>query len=377
MNRCTPGLLAGLLALALAGPASGGDLTSVPTMHRGDIYAGYLGGIGLVELQDRTDPSSSLFGVGRYNRHQHGMTLGGTFTVYHGIAVRLAMPIVFHDRLEWSEANDLLYDPDFDRPTAVGAPGLSDDLLDASPSSRVRNGIGDISLGFRVVPFAEQGVPGRVGPASLAVDFDLLVPSGGNADVVRDNGTTGPGAGGAQVRVGLSASRRLGGGEPYLSFVYLHRAPYRVDLSSAQLVPSTEADDEGKTKLDPGDELTMRFGAEIIALDDVEQDASVRLDVNAALVYRSPYEITSGTRLAAPLEPTLGHRARTGEHVKVEAGLGLRIRPKSQVELRVDFTGGWLSPHSVERVDTTTYTVQTGPGSFELRWGIGALVRLR
>lgn len=377
MNRSTPGLLVCLLALSLAGPATAGDLTSVPTMLRGDVFAGYLGGIDLVELQDRTDPSSTLIGVGRYNRHLHGMRLGGTFSVYHGIAVRLSMPIAFHDRLEWGWANDLLYDPDFHRPTAVGAPGLSDEVLDGSPSSRVRNGIGDIGIGFRVVPFAERGVPGRVGPASLAVDFDVLVPSGGNPDKVRDNGSSGPGAGGAQVRLGLSASRRLGSGEPYLSIVYIHRAPYRVDLTSAQLVPSTEADDEGMTKLDPRDEFGLRFGAEIIALDEVEDDASVRLDVSVGLVYRGPHEISSGTRLAAPLDPTLGHRARTGEHVKVEAGLGLRIRPKSQVELRIDFAGGWLSPHTVERVDTTTYTVQTGPGSFELRWGMGALVRLR
>ena len=377
MNRCTPGALALLVALALAGPASAGDLTSVPTMHRGDIQAGYVGGIDLVQLQDRSGPASSLFEVARYDRHLHGMTLGGTFSVYHGIAVRLSMPIAFHNRLQWISANDLLYDPDFDRPTAVGGPALSDELLAASSSSRTRDGIGDIGIGFRVVPFAERGVPGRVAPASLAVDFDVIVPSGGNADTVRDNGHTGPGVGGAQVRVGLAASRRLGGGEPYLSFVYLHRAPYRVDLSSAQVQPSTEADDEGKTKLDPADELALRFGAEIIALDDVEQDASVRLDVHAALIYRSPHEISSGTRLAAPLDPTVGHRARTGEHVKVQAGLGLRIRPRSQVELRVDFTGGWLSPHSVERVDATTYSVQTGPGSFELRWGMGALVRLR
>lgn len=377
MTRWTSTLLAALAALALAGPAVAGDLTSVPTMHRGDVFAGYLGGIDLVEIQDRTDPSASMTGVGRYDRHQHGMAIGGTFTVYHGMAVRLSLPIVFHDRLEWGWANDLLYDPDFDRPSAVGAPGLSEELLDGSPSSRVRNGFGDIGLGFRIVPFAEQGVPGRVGPASLAVDFDVLVPSGGSPDKVRDNGTTGPGAGGAQVRLGLSASRRLGSGEPYLSVVYLHRAPYKVDLSSAQRVPSTEGDEDGLTALDPADEFTLRFGAEIIALDEPEQDASVRLDVSAALIYRAPWEISSGTRLAAPLEPTLGHRARTGEHVKVEAGLGLRIRPKSQVELRVDFAGGWLSPHTLERVDASTYTVQTGPGSFELRWGMGALVRLR
>jgi len=377
VNRLSPTLIAALVALAVAPTAHAGDSTSVPTMHRGDVYAGYVGGIDLVEIQDRADPTATLVGVGRYNRHLHGVAIGGVFTVYHGIAVRLSLPIVFHDRLEWAWANDLLYDPDFDRPTAVGAPGLSEELLDGSASSRVRNGFGDIGLGFRIVPFAEQGVPGRVGPASLAFDFDVLLPSGGNPDKVRDNGSSGPGAGGAQVRLGLSASRRLGGGEPYLQVVYLHRAPYSVDLSSAQLVPSTETDDEGLTRLDPADEFTLRFGAEIIILDVPEDDSSVRLDIGAAMIYRSPWEVSSGTRLAAPLDPTVGHRARAGEHVKVEAGLGLRIRPKSQVELRIDFAGGWLSPHALERVDTSTYTVQTGPGSFEMRWGMGALVRLR
>jgi hypothetical protein len=366
-----------LVGLALAAPASAGDLTSVPPMLRGDVYAGYAGGIDLVEQQDRTDPSTGYVEVGRYARHLQGMEIGGLFSVYHGIAVRLSLPILFHDRLVWGNATDLLYDPDIDRPTAAGAPELGQAFLDASPSSRTRNGFGDLGIGFRIVPFAERGVPGRVAPASLAVDFDLLVPSGGNADKIRDNGTTGPGEGGVQVRLGLSASRQLGGAEPYLAVSYVHRAAYRVDLSGAQSVASTDVDDEGLTKLDPADEFTLRFGAEILALDEPETDASVRLDVSFRLTYRGPDQITSGTLVAAPLEPTLAHKARAGEHVVIGTGLGLRIRPRSEVELRVDFGGGWISPHLVERVDERAYGILTGPGSFELRWGMGALVRIR
>lgn len=367
----------GFLSAGSIPAAEAADLTYVPPMLRGDVLVGYRGGADLVEIQDRADLQSPWLEVGRYDLQRHGMELAGTFSAWHGLAVRLSLPVSFHERLNWDHAAGLLYDPDADRPIAVGAPLLDEAYLDASPSSRVRRGAGDLGIGLRFVPFAERGVPGRSAPASMALDFDVLLPSGGSPDKVRGNGSTGPGAGGAQVRAGLSASRRLGGGEPWVQVVFLGRAPYRVDLSSAQAVQSADVDDDGMTSLDPGDELRLRFGAEIVVLDDPTEDASVRLDAMAGVTYRGPYEVSSGTRMPAPLDPTLGHRAVTSEHVVVETGVGLRIRPRSQVELRIDFAGGWVSPHTLERVDERSYTVQTGPGSFEMSWGMGALVRVR
>lgn len=373
--------LRGLLvaaSLLAALPASAGDLTSTPPWLRGDVQAGYAGSLDILEIQDREVIAGPLSEVGRAIRHAHAIHLGGTFTAYHGIAVKLDIPIVAHDQLLWQRANSLRYDPDYGRPTAVGAPALRGDVLEDSTSSRVHNGFGDITFGVRAVPFAERGVPGRSAPVSLAVDLDLTFPSGSNHDTVRDNGTGGPGAGGMQLGLGLAISRRLAGSEPYLQVRYKHRAAYQVDLAAAQVEPSTvELDDEGRTTLNPADSLTLRFGAEIIAREDLVADTSIRLDVGFELTYVSDDQVSSGTNLPAPLDPTVGHVAQAGEHVVIEAGLGIRVRPKPQVEFVIDVDGGWISPHVLEQVDAKSYSMRTGPASFLVRFGMGAIVRLR
>lgn len=370
-------LLVAALVLA-AGSASAADLTSTPPWLRGDVHAGYSGAVDILEVQDRAIVGGPLTEVGRALRHAHGIHFGGVFSAYHGVAVRLDIPIVAHDQLLWLRSNSLRYDPDYGRPTSVGAPELGGAVLEGSDASRVHNGFGDITLGFRAVPFAESGLPGRTAPVSLAVDLDLTFPSGGNHDKVRDNGTGGPGGGGMQVAFAVAVSRRLAGSEPYLKLGYTHRAPYAVDLSGAQVVASdVEVDDEGRTALNPADQVTLRFGSEIIAAEDLVADTAIRLDVGFALTYVAPSQVSSGTLLAAPLDATAGHRATVGEHVIIEAGLGIRVRPKPQVELVVDLDAGWLSPHVLEQVDNKSYSMRTGPASFLVRFGMGAVIRLR
>ena len=366
------------LALTLlAAPAVTGDRTSVPTWLRGDIHIGYAGNLALVGLEDRTEPDGPLLEAGRYVANGHAIRLGGAFSVYHGIAIRLDVPIYFDSRVRWLRANELRYTPEFDRPTAAETDALPQDVLDGSSSSRVHNGFGDLTLGFRVVPFAQRGVPHRVAPASLAVDLDVVFPSGGNHDKVRDNESAGPGVGGMQVRLGVAASRRLGTSEPYLGFAWTHRAPYRVDLAPVRRAADPDVEEDGRTKLDPADEVELRFGAEIIAAEDHDADTSIRLDVGMGVTYVSPGEVASGTRLPAPLDPTVGHAAITSEHVVLDAALGLRIRPRSQVELRVDYSAGWLSPHLLEQVDHKAYGVRTSPSSFVMQLGVGVAIRLR
>jgi hypothetical protein len=290
----------------------------------------------------------------------------------------LNVPIVFHEQRVWIRANSLRYDPDYGRPTALGAPALEAGVLEESPSGRIHNGFGDITLGFRAVPFAEDGLPGRTAPVSLAIDLDFTFPSGGSHDKVRDNGTGGPGVGGMQVALAMAVSRRLAGSEPYLRFAYTHRAPYRVDLADAQIVPSdVEVDDQGRTTLNPADQVTFKFGSEIIAAEDRAADTSVRLNVSFTLNYIAPHQISGGTLLPAPLDATVGHRVTRGEHVMIEAGLGIRARPRRQVEIVIDLGGGWISPHVMEQVDARSYSMRVGPASFLVRFGMGAIVRLR
>ncbi len=373
------------LAVLIATPAFAGDRTSTPVWLRGDVQIGYDGDLGFGRLVDRTRAGGARVEVARSSRQQHGLTLGGTFAAYHGIAVSLALPISLHDRRVWGAANDMRFDPDVGVPTMVDGSELPVDVLSASASSRNHTGPGDLRFGARAIVFAQDGVPHRTAPANLAVDLSIRVPTGGNHDKVRGNGTAGPGRGGAGVSISLTASRRMQGVEPYVVLGFEHNGTYRQALTGADgnlVLPPPDPSDpspdpEGRWIIDPAERFTVRFGAELLAVEDLAKDTEVRLDVGAGLTYIGPDEISSGRLLPAPLDPTVGHLAVTAEHIVADVGIGLRIRPVGPIETRIDFGGAWHSPHSLERVGERTYGAETAPDSFSVRWGVAVRARIR
>ncbi len=370
-------VLAGVLLLGLPAQAPAAERTDTPPMLKGDFRLGYAGSLALVGLDDRSGSDDIYTPVGRFADEQQGMILKGSFAAYHGIAVRLELPLTFYATRHWVSANDFIYDPEAGAPTAVGGQSLGQAILDASGSARRYAGPGDFVLGVRLVPFAERGVPGREAPATLALDVDVLAPSGGSHDAVREDGTAGPGRGGPQVRLGMTGSRRFGSVEPYVHIGYTHRGRYAVDLSEVRVVPSTDTEEDGTTSLKPSDEFTLRFGSEVIAVEDPSADTAMRLLLGMGFTYVGPNEVSSGTELPAPLAATIGHRARSGEHVAVDLAMGLRLRTKPIAEFFLDFGATWLSPHSLEQVTESAYTVRTTPASFRLAWSLGTTFRFR
>ena len=385
MNRACTATIPCLLGLLLAAPVMAGDRTSTPEWLRGDVQIGYEGGIGFGRLVDRTKAGGSRTEVARSSRQQHGVMLNGSFAPYHGIAVSLGLPISFHDRRVWGSANEMRFDPDAGVPTMVDGSELPAEVLSTSASARNHVGPGDLRFGVRAVAFAQEGVPHRVAPANLAFDLQVRAPSGGNHDKVRDNGTAGPGLGGAGVSIGLLASRRMQGVEPYVGLRYEHNGAYRQTLTGADgnvVLPPTDPanptpDPEGRWAIDPADRFEVRFGTELLATRDLARDTEVRLDVGAGLTYVGPNEISSGRMLPSPLDPTVGHLAITSEHILVDVGLGLRIRPIRLIETRIDVAGVWQSPHTLERVGERTYGAETAPDTFAIRFGVALRARIR
>ncbi|MBN94841.1 MAG: hypothetical protein CL928_12375 [Deltaproteobacteria bacterium] len=371
------GLCAALLMLCTAPSALAAQRTAVAPMLRGNANFSYQGVGALVRLRDRQGVHSTLSEVGSYSRIQQSMLIAGEFSPYHGIGLHLDVPVVFYDRIHWAEARSIRFDPDGSMPTMAGGSTLSQDVLDSSASSRLHAGLGDIAFGLRLVPFAERGVPGRKAPASLALDATLRFPSGGHHDKVRDDGNAGPGVGGMGIRVGASASRRLPGAEAYLSIHYSHNAAYKVELLDTEGQPIPPLEEEEAVVLRPADTFEMRFGAEIVALEQTDEGRSVLLDIGLGATYQSPGEVSSGTLLPAPLPETKGHPATTAEHLVLDGAIEVRIRPMTQLEFHVGFQGLWRSPHNLERITATAYSTQTAPDSFWTRWTTGARVRFR
>jgi hypothetical protein len=317
--------------------------------------------------------------VGRSIRQSHALRIEGAFAVYPGIVVRLGLPIVAHDRRRWGEANDMLWDPEAERATMVGGAPLTTEVADASLSSRRRAGFGDIWLGARFVPFAQRGLPGREAPVDLGVDIAVAFPTGGNAETVRTDGTTGPGPGGGGFRLAVTTSRRAGPMEPFFTAGLDLTAPTKAALLGAagEAVLTDATDALGQTPLNPADRLRFRFGSEVWVREDPAVDGAVRviLGMGAEVVW--PGEVASGRLLPAPLDPTVGHVALEEDHVVLDLIWGLRIRPKSPVEVRLDLGLAWTSPHTVERLGPTTYTARTGADTLTLRGSLGAVARFR
>lgn len=367
-----------LLALALlTGTAQAAEVTSTTPRWTGDFYVGYGGELDVIRLKDTTDGEPTALEVGSGIRHRHSIDLSGRFSVWHGIGLRLDLPIVAWDRTRWIEANQMVWDADRERPTMLGGLAVDGGTLDASSSSREHHGPDDLYFGFRVQPFGDDALIRAEVPASMALDVGFTFPSGENHDAVRDNGSAGAGEGGMGVHLALNASRRFPQAEPYLSVRYSHQAPYAVALTDRAGDPLPNADAEGNSTLDPADSFTFALGTEIIAQENVEADTGVRVGFGASFTYVSPDQVSSGTRVPQPLNSTHGHVATTAEYVRIEGQLQIRARTRKEVELRIDAGGGWVSDHTLEQISESAYGVQTAPGTFTVRFGAGALMRFR
>ena len=356
------GLVAAMLLLPQVAAAAGGTYT--PPMLRGDLSIGYEGGTSLIQLEDRSRDDGAWTEVASYSEQSHGMMISGTFAPYHGISVSLDLPILFHRQLAWASGNAFDYDPVTERATLAGADALDSLALEASPATLRRFGFGDMGLNFRIVPFAQEGLPNREAPINMAFDVMLRFPSGKNAIETREDGSGHPGLGGTGITVGTTASRSFGAVEPYLSIHFTHNGPYLLDGEESE-------DGEGHSA---GDAFRLRTGTAITALYDAEKGRAVHLDVSLEATYLGPEYTVSGLHLPTTLPETEGKPAVISEHVEVGGGLELAISPRPQIEIHMNFEADWISPHSVERVTTNAYSVRTRNGSFRLNWGAGVRI---
>jgi hypothetical protein len=335
-------------------------------MLRGDLNIGYHGAIAVVQLEDRSNDDSAWSEVAEYREQHHGMLVSGAFTPYHGISVGLDIPILFHGQLNWTSGNSFHYDPVTERTTMAGAEALDDETLEASAASLRRFGFGDMGLNFRIVPFAQHGLPNRQAPINMAFDINLRFPSGQNHLETREDGSGYPGIGGMGITVGTTASRSFGAVEPYLSIHYTHNGPYMLEGEEHE-----GEDEEGRSA---GDSFRLRTGSEIVAYEDSAKGRSVQLDVRLEAAYFGPEYTKSGLHLPTTLPETLGESAVVSEHLEVGGALEVSISPRPQLEIHMDFEAAWISPHSVERVSQNAYSVRTRNGSIGLHWGAGVRI---
>jgi hypothetical protein len=365
------------LLLLVAGAADAAEVTSTPPRWTGDAYFGYSGELDVIRLQDKAEGEVGALEVGSGIHHRHSIDLSGRFSPWHGVQVRLDLPIVAWDRTRWIEANRMVWDADRKRPTMLGGTAIGTGDLDNTASSRAHHGPDDLYFGVRAVPFGEDAIYRGPAPASLAIDLGLTFPSGENHDSVRDDGSSGAGEGGMGVHLALSASRRFAQAEPWVSLRYDHQAPYSAPLVDVNGAPVPTADADGNTTLDPADSIALSLGTEVVAVEDKAADTGVRMGFGASVRYVAPDQVSSGTRIPLPLASTRGHVAITAEHVQIEALMSVRARTQRPAEFRLDVGAGWVSDHTLEQVSETAYGVQTAPGTFYVRFGMGALLRFR
>jgi len=382
MSRSVPCTLAAVLVtalLALPAAASAADGTSTPPMLRGDLELGYVGGLAVVQLDDRSSDDDSYSEVASFTEQDHAMLIRGSFAPYHGIAVSIEVPITFHRQLQWITGRGYHYDPATGRPTMAGAATLDEATLDASPASIRRHGFGDIGLGFRIVPFAQRGLPDREAPIDLAFDIGFRFPSGQHPHKLRDDGTSYPGEGGGGVTVGATVARNLGSTEPYLSIHYSHNAVFSTSEDSASAGEESADDAPGLAPDEhkAADRFRLRAGTVVSAHIDPEKGRAVSLDLSMTATYLGPEHRFSGLRLPTTLADTVGQKSVVSEHVQLTGGLGVVISPRPEVDITIDFDTTWSSPHTIERVSNNAYSVRTRGDSLALHWGAGVRIHFR
>lgn len=362
------------LCLALASTAGAAELTDTPPRLRGDVEVGWRAQVDFLEVVDRVSEAQTFTRVGAAVRQRHDLTVGGLFTVYPGVALRLTLPTTLFDRNYWTAARGYRYEPDAGHPVLVGGPRIDPANLDDASSSRVHAGWNGVALGLRWAPFADGGPFAGLTPATMAVDFDVRTPGDGHHDKLRGDGTASSAEGGGAVMARLTGARRIGAAEPWLSLAWRAELPYRATLMDGDGAAVQEADGRG-IRLDPADEVELSAGAELIARE--ADDTHLRVGLAVVGVWRGQDEVSAGTRLPAPLRVALGHVAVTGQHVRVGGRLSFRIRPLPQAEARVVAGGGWVSPHRLEQVTASAFSAEAGAGTFWAELGVTMAFRIR
>ncbi len=343
-----------LVATPLAQGAQAAEITYIPPFLRGDISLNY--------AYDRA--SGSLYEgeerVGSRVLENHLLTYSGVFTAAPGAALFFELPHYAGSRLDFPEANAMVYDPSKSAGTMVD----TEVLEELAPIKG--KGVDGVWLGLRGTPFSESFAK-RGNRATWLLELAFQTRSSGNFYTVTD-GERGAGVGGGGFRLNTAFSTSHGVSRPYLGFAYLRTRDIEVELYDEEGAVLVSA-----ATLEPADKVTIRGGTELVAHDNPESDSRFSIDLRMAFGYRSWQTVPSGLYLPSVLSTSRDIPVTEGEYTWVSGGLGFYHQAFRYMQWHIVGDVQYYSPRQVEH----TYDITTGSDTIGFTVGAGFRVMIR
>ena len=340
----------------LVGPvipaAEAAEVTEIAPMMRGDAEVREDSGAERTRLVEQGET------VANRNVAAHVVTVGLDFSVGPGVGIWLDVPIYAGESVGFTNAREMIFDPDLDTGTMLGATALSEDPF------RNGSGVGGVWLGLHGTPFSQDFERGD--KATWLVEFGFRTPDQTNFWTTGESGKRGAGPGASAWRLHTAASTTHRWAEPYLFGTAVLSNTVTVDV-----VDDTGATVATAMEVTPSDTVDIGAGVEAKVWENVEDGSRVHLDFRGTFGYRSWQDIPSGVYLPTILDASRSVRVTQTESTFIKGTLGAHYRILKYAQVGVTGGVGTVSPYRIEH----PYEIATGVGG--LTWEVHSYVRFR
>ncbi len=341
-------LLAGLLLTA--SPALAAEATELPDPLRGVAALAY----------DATGEKLRVLQadevVGRSHLREHDLTLQLGFSPVRALALGFELPVVLDERLVWSEAHEMVFDPTLDNGSMLGTPAID------PPPVLKGGGLAGPLLLLRVAPFHTRLHAGRGDRTSWVLEAGYRFQDKSSFYKTTNDGKRGGGTGADALHLRSAWSTERRSNRPYLDVVFdrAFTVPTPLRATDGSILTAGAA-------VRPASRLDARIGTEVPAIQ--AEGFELAVDLRAHAGYRSWQDVPSGLYLPDVLDTSRSVLVTQGDALSLTGGLGLLFRAPGKLDVRVSGDAGTETPYQIEH----PYGLYSGPGA--LVWAAGLTVR--
>lgn len=338
--------------LALVTAAHAADVTAMPAPFRG---------LATLEYRVEGDAARLVEGdtqVGARQERLHTLALQGAFSVWRGISLAVDLPVALDQRLVWSDAREMAFDPTLGAGSMIGAPEVE------APAVEQGGGLMGPTFSIQLSPFnAEHPGKRRADRTTWLIEAGYRLQDQSSFWLERQDGSRGAGPGADAVHLRTAFSTQAATSRPYLELAF----------DKALTVPTPLRAEDGSVltsdaPVRPASTLDLRVGAEVPVW--TRQQTEVALDLRTRFGYRTWQDIPSGLYLADVLSASREVLVTQGEAVHAMGGLGVQVRQAGLVDVLVGGDFGAQTPYRVEH----PYAVRTDLPTWA--WDVGLAARV-
>lgn len=343
-------------ALLTSPTARAAELTDIAPMLRGDVEVRQDSDIEAFRLLEDGEV------VARNQSIVHDLVIGVDFSFAPGAAFFVDVPVYLAERVAWSEARQMIFDPNDDSGTMIGGSDIAIDPYQKPGASG--SGLGGVWLGLHGTPFNQDFA--RSDQSTLMLELAWRTPDKSSFWTYGDNGSRGAGPGASALRLHVAGSTTKRWAEPYVYATFVNTGRQTTDvLDESGVVVVTQLE------IDPASTFEGGAGVEAVVWKNDETGGKATLDFRGIIGYRSWQDIPSGIYLPNVLDASRTVAVTQSDATWLEARMGVNYRIMAYVQLGAEGSVGTTSPFRVEH----PYDITTGIGS--LGWGVHSYLRFR